>query len=75
MGFNAEIVAGLTILLLGIIFIFAGLVNTTWGEIMLADFVIIALGLQHLELAFGHHVMMQSILSTLIIINFFYSFI
>lgn len=44
MGFNAEIAAGLAILLLGIIFIFAGLVNTTWGEIMLADLVIIALG-------------------------------
>jgi membrane-bound ClpP family serine protease len=44
MGFNSEIFAGLAILILGIVFVFAGLVNTTWGEIILADFVIIALG-------------------------------
>jgi len=44
MGFNSEIAAGLAILLLGIMFIGAGLVNETWREIMLADFVIVALG-------------------------------
>ena len=44
MGFNSEIFAGLSILILGIVFIWAGLVNETWGAIMLADFVIVALG-------------------------------
>jgi len=44
MGFNSEIFAGLSILILGITFIGAGLVNETWRDIMLADFVIVALG-------------------------------
>jgi membrane-bound ClpP family serine protease len=55
MGFNSEIAAGLAILLLGIIFVFAGLVNTTWGEIMLADFVIIALGAATLGIGIWTH--------------------
>lgn len=44
MGFNAEIIAGIAILGMGIIFIFAGEINSTWGEIMLAHLIITALG-------------------------------
>ncbi len=41
---NAEIIAGIAILMMGIIFILAGTINSTWGEIILASFVIAALG-------------------------------
>jgi hypothetical protein len=44
MSINAEIIAGIAILGMGIIFIFAGLINTTWGEIMLAHIIISILG-------------------------------
>ncbi len=41
---NSEIIAGSAILLMGVIFIGAGMVNSTWGDILLPDFVIVALG-------------------------------
>ncbi len=44
LSFNSEIFAGMTLLMMGITFLFAGEVNSTWGAIIPADFVIIALG-------------------------------
>lgn len=44
MGINAEIIAGIAILGMGIIFILAGHINTTWGEIMVAHYIIAILG-------------------------------
>ncbi len=41
---NSEIIAGSAILIMGVIFIGAGMVNSTWGDIVPVDFVIVAIG-------------------------------
>jgi hypothetical protein len=42
---NAEILAGIAILGLGVLFLLAGFLNHAWGLIIPADFVIIAIGI------------------------------
>ena len=41
---NGEIIAGISLLLMGLIFIGAGMVNQTWGAIIIPDLVIVAIG-------------------------------
>ena len=41
---NGEIIAGVALLIMGFIFIGAGMVNSTWGAIVPVDFVIVVLG-------------------------------
>lgn len=41
---NSEIIAGIAILMLGVIFLFAGYLNPAWALIFVADYLIIALG-------------------------------
>ena len=41
---NAEIIAGIAILLLGVLFLIAGFLNPAWALIFYADYLIIALG-------------------------------
>ncbi len=49
---NSEIIAGIAIMGMGIIFLFAGLVNPVWALIIEVDFMIIALGAAVLGLGF-----------------------
>jgi hypothetical protein len=44
-GINAEIISGIAILGLGVLFLMAGLLNPVWELIIPADFVIIAIGI------------------------------
>ena len=41
---NGEIIAGMAIAGLGLIFIFAGIVSDAWREIFIADFILVAVG-------------------------------
>ncbi len=41
---NGEVIAGCALIIMGVIFIGAGMVNSTWGAILLPDFVMVALG-------------------------------
>ncbi len=45
MNINSEIIAGLAIAGMGIIFLFAGFVNPVWALIMEVDIIIIVLGI------------------------------
>ncbi|HEY6536574.1 MAG TPA: hypothetical protein VIY08_12370 [Candidatus Nitrosocosmicus sp.] len=47
---NGEIIAGASLLIMGLIFIGAGMVNTTWGAIIIPDLVIVAIGASTLGL-------------------------
>ena len=41
---NGETIAGIALCILGLVFIYAGIVNETWRTILIVDFVIIAIG-------------------------------
>ncbi len=41
---NGEVIAGMAIAGLGLIFIFAGFINDGWREIFIADFILVAVG-------------------------------
>ncbi len=41
---NGEIIAGISLLIMGLIFIGAGMVNETWRAIIIPDLVIVAIG-------------------------------
>jgi hypothetical protein len=42
--FNGEIIAGCALIIMGVTFIGASMVNSTWGAILLVDFIIVAVG-------------------------------
>jgi putative Ca2+/H+ antiporter (TMEM165/GDT1 family) len=42
---NGETITGIALSFLAILFIYAGLVNSVWARILLADYVILALGI------------------------------
>lgn len=41
---NGEIIAGCAFIILGITFIGAGMVNSTWGAILIPDLIFVAVG-------------------------------
>ena len=45
LGINSEIIAGLSVFLLGFLFFIAGLLNSIWATIFVVDYLIIAIGL------------------------------
>ena len=42
--FNGEIIAGCALIIMGVTFIGASMVNSTWGAILLVDFIIVSCG-------------------------------
>jgi hypothetical protein len=44
-GINSEIIAGLAVFLLGLLFFIAGLFNSVWATIFIVDYLIMAIGL------------------------------
>lgn len=44
-GINSEIIAGLAVFLLGLLFFIAGLFNPVWATIFIVDYLIMAIGL------------------------------
>ena len=44
-GINSEIIAGLSVFLLGLLFFIAGLFNSVWATIFIVDYIIMAIGL------------------------------
>jgi uncharacterized membrane protein len=42
---NGETIAGIALCILALLFIYAGIVNETWKTVMIADFVILAIGI------------------------------
>ena len=49
---NSEMIGGTAILMLGVIFLFAGYLNPAWALIFFADYLIIALGVATLGIGF-----------------------
>ena len=49
---NGEIITGIALIFLALLFIFAGAVNSLWKMILPADFLLIALGVAFLVLGF-----------------------
>ena len=47
---NGESIAGMALILLALIFIWAGTRNSTWASILLADYLILAIGAGFLAL-------------------------
>ena len=44
-GINSEIIAGLAVFLLGLLFFIAGWFNSVWATIFIVDYLIMAIGL------------------------------
>lgn len=44
-GINSEIIAGVSVFLLGFLFFIAGLLNSIWATIFIVDYLIMAIGL------------------------------
>ena len=42
---NGETIAGMALVLMALVFIWAGTMNSVWASIVLADYVILAIGL------------------------------
>jgi hypothetical protein len=49
---NSEMIAGIAILMLGVIFLIAGHLDRAWALIFMADYLIIALGVVTLGIGF-----------------------
>ena len=49
-GINSEIITGIALVFLAILFIFAAVVNTVWALILPADFIILAVGIAFIVL-------------------------
>ena len=47
---NGEMIAGISLVILAILFIYAGMVNEVWKTVMIADFVILAIGIGFIAL-------------------------
>ena len=49
---NSEVIAGLSVFLLGLLFFIAGLMNSVWATIVIVDYLIMAIGLATIGVGF-----------------------